>query len=101
MTGSPDQTDRTRDLDETTPRPEESARGDVTFVADASDASPQDERVAALVAHTIDVPVLAEAVEQQQAADAADTLEDLEDEETVTVLEAMSEHAAAEALAEM
>jgi len=45
--------------------------------------------------------VLAEAVEQQEAADAADTLEHLEDDEAIEVLVAMEESAAAEALAEM
>ncbi len=43
--------------------------------------SPEDERVADLLAHTIDSPALATAVTKQNAADAADTLEDLEDTE--------------------
>ncbi|UCD76757.1 MAG: magnesium transporter [Phycisphaerales bacterium] len=74
---------------------------EVTRIEDLAAASPEDERVAELMAHTIDVPVLAEAVELQEAADAADTLEDLEEEEAVDVLEAMDDRAAAEALAEM
>ncbi len=81
--------------------PETSTREDMTLIEDAAETSPEDERVAALIAHTIDVPVLAEAVAQQEAADAADTLEDLEEEEAVDVLEAMDEQIAAEALAEM
>ena len=64
------------------------------------DRSPEDERVAALMEHTIDVPIFAEAVEQQRPADAADTLEDLETE-AVEVLQQMEDQAAAEALAEM
>ena len=58
-------------------------------VEDATEASPQDERVAELLEHTIDVPVLAGAVEQQEAADAADTLESLEEQEAAEVLEQM------------
>ena len=46
-----------------------------THIEEVGEASPHDERVAELIEHTIDVPVLAEAVEQQEAADAADTLE--------------------------
>ncbi len=70
-------------------------------IEDVVEASPQDERVAELIEHTIDVPVLAEAVEQQEAADAADTLESLAEEEAADVLEQMDLHAAAKALAEM
>ena len=68
---------------------------------DDVETSPEDERVAELLAHSIDVPVLAEAVERQEAADAADTLEHLEEEEAADVLVAMEERSAAEALAEM
>ena len=46
-------------------------------IEDVGETSPHDERVAELIEHTIDVPVLASAVEQQEAADAADTLETL------------------------
>ncbi|MCH8822307.1 MAG: magnesium transporter [Planctomycetes bacterium] len=70
-------------------------------IEDIAETSPQDERVAELLEHTIDVPVLAEAVEQQEAADAADTLEALDEDEAAEVLEQMDEQAAAEALAEM
>ena len=75
--------------------------GEVMGVDDPGEKSPEDERVAELLARTIDVPVLAEAVEQQEAADAADTLEDLEEEEAAGVLELMDEQIAAQALAEM
>jgi magnesium transporter len=60
-----------------------------------------DQEVAQLIQHTIDIPVLAEAVERQEAADAADTLETLEDQEAAEVLHRMDTRAAAEALAEM
>ncbi len=70
-------------------------------VEDVAETSPQDERVAELLEHTIDVSVLAGAVEQQQAADAADTLESLEEQEAAEVLEQMEDQVAAEALAEM
>jgi Mg/Co/Ni transporter MgtE len=72
-----------------------------SHIEDVGEASPQDERVAELIEHTIDVPVLAEAVEQQEAADAADTLETLAEEEAAEVLEQMDDRAAAEALSEM
>ncbi len=70
-------------------------------VEDVAETSPQDERVAQLLEHSIDVPVLAEAVQQQEPADAADTLEALDEEEAAEVLEQMDDQAAAEALAEM
>lgn len=72
-----------------------------SHVEDVAEISPHDERVAALLEHSIDVPVLAEAVEQQEAADAADTLETLPEEEAAEVLEQMDDQSAAEALAEM
>lgn len=66
------------------------------------DMSPTDARVATLMEHTIDVPVLAAAVEQQAPADAADTLEELMPEgEAGDLLVAMDDLKAAEALAEM
>jgi magnesium transporter len=80
-------------------RPESATEPGIEEVT--TETSPEDERVAELIAHTIDVPVLAEAVEQQAAADAADTLEQIEEEEAADVLEAMHEDTAAEALAEM
>jgi magnesium transporter len=92
--------------DHTAPQPgaEPSSRPpepEVTGVDEARERSPEDQRVAELLAQTIDVPVLAEAVELQQAADAADTLEALEEEEAADVLVAMDDQAAAQALAEM
>jgi len=72
-----------------------------SHIEEVGETSAQDERVAELIEHTIDVPVLAEAVEQQEAADAADTLEALAEEEAADVLEQMDDRAAAEALAEM
>jgi magnesium transporter len=72
-----------------------------SHIEDVGEASPEDERVAELIEHTIDVPVLAEAVERQEAADAADVLETLAEEEAADVLEQMDDRAAAEALAEM
>lgn len=77
------------------------AGSEPAHVEDVGRPSAEDERVAALLEHTIDLPVLAEAVEQQEAADAADTLEDLEEPDRVVVLEQMEDEPAAEALAEM
>jgi len=82
-------------------RPTPPEARETPHIEDVVESSPQDERVAELIEHTIDVPVLAEAVEQQEAADAADTLESLAEEEAADVLEQMDLQAAAEALAEM
>ena len=63
--------------------------------------SPENERVASMMSHTIDVSALATAVTKQKAADAADTLEDLDDVEAAEVIELMEDQSAAEALSEM
>jgi magnesium transporter len=63
--------------------------------------SPEDQHVATLMSHTIDIPALATAVTKQKAADAADTLEDLDDVEAAEVIELMEDHSAADALSEM
>ena len=63
--------------------------------------SPEDEHVAQLMSHTIDVSALASAVTKQKAADAADTLEDLDDDEAAEVIGLMDDRSAADALAEM
>lgn len=84
------------------PRPDEPI--DDVVIADPTTETPEDVRVAEILAQEpaeIDVPQLAEAVEQQSAPDAADTLETLPQEEAGEVLEEMSEDAAAEALAHM
>ena len=65
------------------------------------EASPEDERVAQLLEHTLDVPVLASAVEAQEAADAADTLESLRESDAVELLEEMDLESAADALSHM
>ncbi len=83
------------------PRDQADVDDPVAGVTDVQDTSAQDQRVQALLEHTIDVTVLADAVEQQEAADAADVLERLEEEEAVDVLEEMKDRPAAEALAEM
>lgn len=70
-------------------------------IEDATEPSLADERVAEMLTHTIDVSVLASAVEQQEAADAADTLETLETDELREILTEMDDQPAAEALAEM
>lgn len=63
----------------------------------------EDRRVEQLLRHSIDVDVLAEAVEQQEAPDAADTLEhlQLEEEQAAEVLAEMDVESAADALAHM
>ena len=90
-----------RETDEALSRLIEAGEASVSSVEDVSDPSPHDERVAELMSHTIDVPVLASAVELQAAADAADTLEDLEEDEAAEVLHEMKDRAAASALSEM
>lgn len=79
----------------------EGERPDRVLIEEDPVPTAQDERVADLVAHTIDVPVLAAAVERQDAPDAADTLEDLRDEAVGDVLVAMDTGVAAEALSHM
>ncbi len=90
-----------RETDEALSPLNEAGEASVSSVEDVSDPSPHDERVAELMSHTIDVPVLASAVELQAAADAADTLEDLEEDEAAEVLHEMKDRAAASALSEM
>jgi magnesium transporter len=68
---------------------------------EAGEPSAEERRIAELLAHTIDVPVLASAVEQQFPADAADTLEQLEEADAADVLEQMDVALAADALSEM
>ena len=63
--------------------------------------SPEDQHVANLMAHTIDISALATAVTKQKAADAADVLEDLGDVEAAELIELMEDQSAADALAEM
>ncbi|MCA9295656.1 MAG: magnesium transporter [Phycisphaerales bacterium] len=74
---------------------------DVSRITNIDDASPANDRVAALIGKTIDVPVLASAVQEQRPADAADILEGLDEEEAADVLSEMDDHKAAEALAHM
>ena len=49
-----------------------------TVIENPAEASAEDHRVARLLQHTIDLPILASAVEAQDPADAADTLETLD-----------------------
>jgi magnesium transporter len=73
-------------------------------VEQAMESTAEDLRVEQLLQHSIDVPILAEAVEAQEAADAADTLETLEAAEegqAAEVLGEMDVESAAEALAHM
>jgi len=75
-----------------------------TVIEDPTLESPEDLRVAELLAcgdEEIDLPALAEAVEAQEPADAADTIEALEEEHRGDVLGEMEEEAAAEALSYM
>jgi magnesium transporter len=74
---------------------------DEPFVEVAETVSVEDEHVADLMSHTIDILALATAVTKQKAADAADTLEDLPDDEAAEVIELMEDQSAADALAEM
>ncbi len=83
-----------------TKKPQQHAE-DEPIVEITETVSPEDEHVADLMAHTIDVSALATAVTKQKAADAADTLEDLDDVEAAEVIELMDDQAAADALAEM
>ncbi len=71
-------------------------------VIEATEPTPEDERVEELLdAPTLDLPELAEAVEQQEAPDAAETLEQIGEEAAVEVIEEMETESAADALAHM
>jgi magnesium transporter len=72
-----------------------------TLVDVGTTVSPEDERVADLMSHTIDISALATAVTKQKAADAADTLEDLDGLEAAEVIELMEDQSASDALSEM
>ena len=72
-----------------------------TVIENPGETSPEDDHVRRLLQHTIDVPVLASAVEAQDPADAADTLETLDGGEAAGVLEEMEIANAAEALSHM
>ncbi len=96
MTTAPERTD----ADVSSPRTP-AGSGPAPRIEEVGETSPQDERVAELIEHTIDVPVLASAVSEQEAADAADTLETLAEEQAAEVLEQMDDRSAAAALAEM
>lgn len=63
--------------------------------------TPQDELVEELLQYEIDPPVLADAVEQQEAPDAAETLEQIGEDAAADVLEEMDSESAADALAHM
>ena len=93
---------RESDLDAGDPLPAKTP-GDrrSTVIENPADASPEDHHVRRLLQHTIDVPVLASAVEAQDPADAADTLETLDGGEAAGVLEEMEIANAAEALSHM
>ncbi len=70
-------------------------------MGDSRQPTAEDELVNHLLTRTIDLPILASAVEQQEAADAADTIERLQEDERAELLEQMDEQPAADALAEM
>tara|TARA_Y100000589_G_scaffold72748_2_gene65691 strand:+ start:38363 stop:39802 length:1440 start_codon:yes stop_codon:yes gene_type:complete len=59
------------------------------------------ERIDALIAASIDVPLVAEVLQRQPAPDAADALERLDEDDVRGVLAEMDDQAAADALAEM
>ena len=70
-------------------------------VENPQEATEEDDRVTALLAKSIDVPIFADAVEAQEAPDAADTLEGLGTVQAAEVIEEMETESAAEALAHM
>jgi magnesium transporter len=72
-----------------------------TIIENPAESSPEDHWVAQLLQHTIDLPILASAVEAQDPADAADTLEALDEGDAADVLEEMDVANAAEALSRM
>ncbi|MCH2160808.1 MAG: magnesium transporter [Phycisphaerales bacterium] len=79
------------------------AKGDseLPVIENPTMTSPEDDHVAALLEHSLDVSILASAVEAQEAPDAADTLESLDEGDAAQVLEEMDLDSAAEALSHM
>ena len=72
-----------------------------TVIDNPVDSSPEDDLVAQLLEHSLDVSILASAVDAQQPADAADTLETLDESEAADILEKMELDNAADALSHM
>ena len=83
------------------PSPGDAGRRSETVIGNPADSSPEDDRVARLLEHSLDVSILASAVEAQQPADAADTLETLDESEAADILEEMELDNAADALSNM
>ena len=69
--------------------PGDVSRRSETVIDNPVDSSPEDDLVAQLLEHSLDVSILASAVEAQQPADAADTLETLDESEAADILEEM------------
>lgn len=95
-----DQTDQEPDGSDPRPASEVRHRPE-TVIDNPVDSSPEDQRVAELLEHSLDVSILASAVEAQQPADAADTLEALDEAEAADILEQMEVENAADALSHM
>jgi len=70
-------------------------------VEDVSADSPEDERVAQLMEHSLDIAVFVPAVETLEPADAADALEDLDVDDAADVVHEMRDEVSARDLAEM
>ncbi|MBQ71597.1 MAG: magnesium transporter [Planctomycetaceae bacterium] len=81
--------------------PGDVSRRSETVIDNPVDSSPEDDLVAQLLEHSLDVSILASAVEAQQPADAADTLETLDESEAADILEEMELDNAADALSNM
>ena len=93
--------DDSRDIARGEPSPLEVV-GSGDAVVEATEPTPEDERVEELLAAiTVDLPELADAVEQQEAPDAAETLEQIGEAKAVEVIEEMETESAADALAHM
>lgn len=93
--------DDSRDTARGEPSPLEVVPHDDAIV-EATEPTPEDERVEELLAAiTVDLPELADAVEQQEAPDAAETLEQIGEAKAVEVIEEMETDSAADALAHM
>ena len=72
--------------DDAEPRPAGTMnRRSETVIDNPADSSPEDEVVAQLLEHSLDLTILASAVQAQQPADAADTLETLDESEAAQV----------------
>ncbi|MBL1218734.1 MAG: magnesium transporter [Planctomycetes bacterium] len=83
------------------PRPPADAETDGSQLEDVTTDSPDEERVAEMLEHSLDIDVFAPAVETLEAPDAADALEELDPDDAADVVYQMDDAVSARDIAEM